>query len=59
MTFPLVMHLHQRAATGDASMVVHILVMAIIQAATAKILITAAVVNRVSSLFIFVYFIYL
>ena len=44
--------MHQRAATGDASMVVHILVVAGIQAATAKILITELVVKPVSLLFI-------
>ena len=48
MAFPLGMHVHQSPATIYALMVVHILEVAIFQTATAKILITAAVVKRVS-----------
>ena len=44
--------MHQRAATIDASMVVHTLEVVFFQTATAKILITATVVKPVSSLFI-------
>ena len=52
VAFPPVTLMHQRPATGDASMAGHLLEVAIFQAATVKILITAAVVKRVSSLFI-------
>ena len=48
MAFLQGIQMHQRAATIDASMVVHILVVAFFQTATAKILITELVVNRVS-----------
>ena len=59
MAFFQGIQMHQRAATIDASMVVHILEVAFFQTATAKILFTATVVKRVSLLFISCLFLYL